>query len=143
MASNIKYPEDQSLWFIEGDNLALITNVDSSGNANTTDRKNWKAIQEAVTDGIMIKYNAEPNSVSKLSDEPDIDNSCHSALVDYVKSRLYLDRAGGTEEPNAAGAALSLSQLHSGKWNDMVKRMGTKKRDKTGGTRSVVPHNLT
>ena len=61
----------------------------------------------------------------------------------YVKSRLYLDRAGSTEEPNAAGAALSLSQLHSGKWNDMVKRMGMKKRDKTGGTRSVVPHNLT
>ena len=58
MASNIKYPEDEAMYYIEGNNLALITNVDSSGNRSTTDRKNWKAIRESVTDGIMIKYQA-------------------------------------------------------------------------------------
>ena len=45
MASNISYPEDVAVWFIEGDKLALITNVDSNGTARTSTRKKWKAIE--------------------------------------------------------------------------------------------------
>ena len=40
MASNIKYPDDRARWFIEGDKICLITNVDSDGNTRTTERKN-------------------------------------------------------------------------------------------------------
>ena len=29
MASSIKYPEEDAVWFIEGDILALLTNVES------------------------------------------------------------------------------------------------------------------
>ena len=39
MASNIKYPEDHAMCFIEGDKLALITDVDSSGNTVSSSRK--------------------------------------------------------------------------------------------------------
>tara|TARA_R100001163_G_C5052372_1_gene189029 strand:+ start:378 stop:809 length:432 start_codon:yes stop_codon:yes gene_type:complete len=142
MASNIKYPEDEAMYYIEGNNLALITNVDSSGNRSTTDRKNWKAIRESVTDGIMIKYQAEPNPVSKLSDTPDVDNACHSGIVDYIKSRLYMDRAGSSSDQNVSAVALNLSAGHESKWKEMVRRMGMKKRDKTGGTRSIVPYDI-
>ena len=54
MASNIKYPENSARWFIEGDKICLVTNVDSSGNINNSGRKRFKAIQEAVTNGLII-----------------------------------------------------------------------------------------
>jgi hypothetical protein len=143
MASNIKYPENSCRWFIEGDSFCLITNVDSEGDANTTARKNWKAIQEAVTDGILLYYYAEPNGVSSLSDVPDIDNSLHLALVDYVKRCLYMDKAGQSADPNASTVSTSVSMQHQRRWDEAVKRFGMKKRDKTGGMRSILPHSLT
>ena len=137
MASNIKYPENSCVWYIEGDNFVLLTNVDSSGNLNTTERKNWKAIQEAVTDGILIKYYAAPDSVSSLSDVPDIDNSLHLALVDYVKKCLYMDKAGTAVDPNQSMVSSNASMMHQQKWDESVKRFGMKKRDKTGGARMM------
>ena len=137
MASNIKYPENSCVWYIEGDNFVLLTNVDSSGNLNTTERKNWKAIQEAVTDGILIKYYAEPDSVSSLSDVPDIDNSLHLSLVDYVKRCLYMDKAGTAVDPNQSMVSSNASMMHQQKWDESVKRFGMKKRDKTGGARMM------
>jgi len=45
MASSIKYPENQAMYFIEGDKLGLITKVDSSGSNRTSSRKKWKALK--------------------------------------------------------------------------------------------------
>ena len=84
MASNIKYPENSSRWFVQGSNLALLTDVDSDGDTRTTTRKKWQAIDEAVTDGILIHYYGEPNSLSSITSSIDLDNSLHLALVDYV-----------------------------------------------------------
>ena len=142
MASNISYPDSSCRWFIEGDSFCLITNVDSSGTANTTARKECKAIQEAVTDGILLFYHAEPNNVSSLSDVPDIDNSLHLSLVDYVKRCLYMDMAGKSHDPNASAVNVNMSMMHQRKWDEAVKRFGMRKRDKTGGSRVVVPSNF-
>ena len=142
MASNITYPESSCLWFVEGDSFCLITNVNSSGTANTTARKNWKAIQETVTDGILLYYYAEPNNVSSLSDVPDIDNSLHLALVDYIKRCLYMDSPGLVADPHASVVGINMSMMHQKRWDEAVKRFGMRKRDKTGGTRSILPHNL-
>jgi len=143
MASNIKYPEDVAVWFIEGDALILLTAVDSSGTARTSTRKKWKAISEAVTDGLLVHFYAEPNKVRNLSDTPDIDNSLHMALVDYVKRCLYMDKAGTVPDVNVAQSALAMSGMHDKKFNEAVKRFGMRKRDKTGGTRAVLPFNFT
>ena len=85
MASSIKYPDSQAMYFIEGDKLALITSVDSNGTARTSSRKKFKAISETVTDGILIQYYSEPNSVTAVTDNLDIDNTLELAVVDYVK----------------------------------------------------------
>ena len=135
MASNITYPESTSRWFIEGDKLCLITKVDSSGNTRTSARKQWKAIAEAVTDGILLHYYAEPNSVKSLNDDIDLDNTMHLALVDYVKKCLYMDKSGTSVDGNVASAAMQMSQMHEKNFNDAVIRYGMKKRDKTGGSR--------
>ena len=135
MASNIKYPDDRARWFIEGDKICLITNVDSDGNTRTTERKQWKAISEAVTDGLLLHYYAEPISVVSINDDLDLDNTMHLAIVDYVKKCLYMDKAGNASDPNIVSTSMQLSNSHQLKFNESIKRYGMRKRDKTGGSR--------
>ena len=135
MASSIKYPDDRARWFIEGDKLCLITNVDSDGNTRTTARKQWQAISEAVTNGLLLHYYAEPNSVLSINDELDLDNTMHLAIVDYVKKCLYMDKAGQSTDPNLTASAMQLSGMHQRNFDDSIKRYGMRKRDKTGGSR--------
>ena len=142
MASNIKYPENQAMYFIEGDKLALITKVDSSGNGRTSSRKQWKAISEAVTDGILIHYYAEPNSVSAVTDNLDIDNALELAVVDYVKKCLYMDKAGTATDAVVMQASMSLANKHERNFKEAVQRYGVRKKDKTGGSRVVKVPNL-
>ena len=143
MASNINFPENSALWFVEGDKLALITKTDSSGNSRTTDRKHYKAIQESITDGLLIHYYGEPNSVVSINDTPDIDNTLHVAIVDYVKKCLYMDKAGASSDPGVSQSAMQMMIQHERRFNETVKRYGMRKRDKTGGTRAVLPFNFT
>ena len=143
MASNISYPEDVAVWFIEGDKLALITNVDSNGTTRTSTRKKWKAIEESVTNGLLLHYYGEPNPVSAITDTPDIDNTLHGALVEYVKGCLYMDKAGLSTDPSMAQTSMALMAQHKKRFNDLLKRFGMRKRDKTGGTRAVLPFNFT
>mgnify|MGYP003110459194 CR=1 FL=1 len=147
MASNITYPDKHAAWFIEGNNLCLITNLDATGNTNSTGsvqsgRKLWKAIQESVTDGILIYYQSEPNKVTSNSDYPDIDNNMHKSLVDYVKKCLYMDKAGKMQDPGQAQLSIAMANMHEKNWIDASKRFGMKKRDKTGGVRTIKPFNM-
>ena len=142
MASSIKYPENQAMYFIEGDKLGLITKVDSSGDNRTSARKKWKAIAEAVTDGLLIHYYAEPNSVSAITDSLDIDNALELSVVDYVKKCLYMDRAGASADPNAGQIAMAMSATHEKRFKEAIQRYGVRKKDKTGGSRVVKVPNL-
>ena len=144
MASNITYPDKHAVWFIEGNNLCLVTNTDSSGNASTTTsgRKTWKAIQESVTDGVLMYYNAEPNKVSSINDSLDIDNTFEKGIVEYVKKCLYMDRAGKTPDANQSQIAMAMSQMHDRNWKEISVKAGMQKRDKTGGTRVIKPFNM-
>jgi len=142
MASSIKYPENDAMYFIEGDSLALITKVDSSGSGRTTSRKQWKAISEAVTNGILIHYYAEPNTVTAITDSLDIDNALELSVVDYVKKCLYMDKAGTTEDPNIMQASMAMATKHERNFKEAVQRYGVRKKDKTGGSRVVKVPNL-
>ena len=142
MASNITYPDKSMLWFIEGDKLGLLSNVDSSGNTRTTDRKQWKAISEFVSEGILLSYQGEPNKVTSITSSLDIDNTLQVSIVDYVKRCLYMDKAAkGRQEDSAV--SLSLAREHNRKFKEGVRKYGQRKREKTGGTRAVVPYDLT
>ena len=142
MASSIKYPDSSAVCYIDGDKLALITNVDASGNARTTARKTWKAIGEAVTNGVLLHYYGEPNRVRTINDEIDLDNSLHLSLVDYIKHRLYLDKAGVSPDAGISQASMLVSTSHEKKFRDAVARYGMRKRNKTGGTRAIVPSDF-
>ena len=142
MASNIKYPEDQVLYFIRGDQLGLITTYSSSGETRTS-RKAYQAIDHAVTNGLLIHYYGNPKRVTAITDTPDVDNLFHSSIVDYVKRCLYMDKAGRSGDPGAAQSSLALAANHEKRFNNAIKKYGVRKREKTGGTRAVVPANFT
>ena len=54
-----------------------------------------------------------------------------------------MDKAGTVPDVNVAQSALAMSGMHEKKFNEAVKRFGMRKRDKTGGTRAVLPFNFT
>ena len=142
MASSYNNPEDFIAWFITGDHLAIVT-TDGSDNDNIHQRLgDYKPINEAVTNGVLIHYSGEPNTVTGISDTPDIDNTMHSSLIDYVKFRLYQDKAGISVDSNASAVAMSMARSHEGKWNEAIRKYGMKKRDKTGGPRRIMPADL-
>ena len=142
MASSDNNPEDFIAWFITGDHLAIVT-TDGSDNDTIHQRLgDYKPINEAVTNGVLIHYSGEPNAVTAIGNTPDIDNSMHSSLIDYVKFRLYQDKAGISVDSNASAVAMSMARSHEGKWNEAIRKYGMKKRDKTGGPRRIMPADL-
>ena len=142
MASSYKKPEDFIAWFINGDHLAIVTTNGSDDNTVHQKLGDYKPIDEAVTNGVLIHYSGEPNTVTAISDTPDIDNTMHSSLIDYVKFRLYQDKAGISVDSNASAVAMSMARSHEGKWNEAIRKYGMKKRDKTGGPRRIMPADL-
>ena len=102
MASTYNSPSDYLAWIIRGNDLGILT---SQYDSSTNIKSEWVAIDESVTDGILINYIAEPDTVTAITDYPDIDNTLHLSLVDYVKSRLYLDKMGKEEDTNRAQLA--------------------------------------
>jgi len=142
MASNFKFPEDEVLYFIRGDQLGLISSHSSAGESRT-DRKAYKAIDHAVSNGVLIHYYGNPNKVVSINSTLDVDNLFHSAIVHYVKKCLYMDRAGVTNDGNVAQVSMGLMSQHERAYDMLIKKYGTKKRSKTGGTRAVVPSNFT
>ena len=136
MASNIKYPEDKDLYFIRGDHLELITTF-SSTNESRTDRKAYQAFDHSVTNGMLLHYYGNPSKVTAITQTPDIDNLFHSAIVDYVKKCLYMDRAGTATDSGMIQTAMAFANKHERSFKQCVQRYGVRKKDKTGGTRVV------
>lgn len=148
MASDVKHPEDVMVWFIKGNNLALATTEGTDSSSVHSKLGDLKAVDTATTDGILIHYYGEPDKISVSasgdysSSYPDIDNTMHTPLIDYIKARLYQDKAGQSAEPNMSAISLNLSNLHDAKWNDAVKKFRERKLDKVGGLRAVRPFDL-
>ena len=120
MASSYNNPEDYIAWFITGDHLAIVTTKGSDSDTIHQKEGDYKPIDEAVTNGVLIHYSAEPNAVSALTDVPDIDNTMHSSLIDFVKYRLYQDKAGTTADGNIASVAMTMARTHENKYNELI-----------------------
>ena len=138
LTGNVKYPENQILYYIRGDHLSLVTTYSSSAETRTS-RKAYQAIDHNMVNGMLIHYYGNPKRVTAITDTPDVDNLFHSSIVDYVKKCLYMDRAGSTGDTNRSQVAMSMMVQHERKFNNAIKKYGNRKRSKTGGTRAVVP----
>ena len=121
MASTYKYPEDYISWFIKGNHIAVVTLKGNTADSTHGKYGQYKPIDEAVTNGVLLHYYAEPNAVSEITDTPDVDNVFHNSIIDYVKSRLYQDKAGSTRDANVANVSMNMAAVHEGKWNEAVR----------------------
>jgi len=140
--SNHKHPEDDIMWFMQGDNLAIATTKGTDSTSVHSKLGDLKAIDESVMEGILIHYYAEPTAVSAIDGTLDLDNSLHLFVVDYVKSRLFMDKAAQSTDAAVVSSSLNLSNAHERTWKDALVKFGTRKREKVGGSRIVRPFDF-
>ena len=140
--SNHKHPEDDIMWFMQGDNLAISTTKGTDSTSVHSKLGHLKAIDESVIEGLLLHYYAEPTSVDDITDTLDLDNALHLFVVDYVKSRLFLDKASQSTDAAVVSSSLNLANAHERKWKDALVKFGTRKREKVGGSRILRPFDL-
>jgi hypothetical protein len=140
--SNHKYPEDDIVWFIQGDNLAISTTKGTDSTSVHSKLGHLKAIDESVIEGLLLHYYAEPTAIDDITDSLDLDNSLHLFVVDYVKSRLFMDKASQSADAAVVSSSLNLANAHERKWKDALVKFGNRKREKVGGSRIVRPFDF-
>ena len=117
------YPEEYLAWYNVGDRIALVTSK------NTSSKNTFESIDETTSNGLLIEYSAQPREVENRSDVPEVDDTLHSALVNYVNWKLFEDRL---DEVSAASAV-----KYRALWETTVRQEAG--RDKLGGQRANVP----
>ena len=134
MASSIVNPNRNNCYYVKGDTLALLERSATNGE--------WRAIDESISDGALIQYYGEPDEVLVPTDSPDVDNTLHEAFIEFLKARLYLDKAGRQDVRleggmRAAQIYLGLSREHRKIYDEKIRHYGRNKLDKIGGPRFV------
>ena len=140
--SNHKHPEDDVVWFMQGDNLAISTTKGTDSTSVHSKLGHLKAIDESVIEGLLLHYYAEPTAVDDITDSLDLDNALHLFVVDYVKSRLFMDKASQSTDAAVVSSSLNLANAHERKWKDALVKFGTRKREKVGGSRILRPFDF-
>jgi len=140
--SNHKHPEDDVVWFMQGDNLAISTTKGTDSTSVHSKLGHLKAIDESVIEGLLLHYYAEPTAVDDITDSLDLDNALHLFVVDYVKSRLFMDKASQSTDAAVVSSSLNLANAHERKWKDALVKFGNRKREKVGGSRIVRPFDF-
>ena len=120
------YPEEYLSWYNVGDRIALVTSK------NTSNKNSFESIDESTSNGLLIEYSAQPREIENLSDVPEVDDTLHPALVNYVNWKLFEDRL---DEVSAASA-----MKYRALWETTVRQEAG--RDKVGGQRAIVPFGL-
>ena len=131
---------------MQGDNLAISTTKGTDSTSVHSKLGDLKAIDESVMEGILIHYYAEPNALTSISTPDsgvlDLDNSLHLFVVDYVKSRLFMDKAAQSSDAAVVSSSLNLSNAHERSWKDALVKFGNRKREKVGGSRIIRPFDF-
>ena len=138
MAGQYDYPSNYYSWFIEGDDLIIVTNYPTDDNNS----REWISPQETITDGLLIHYLAEPDEVTAITDTLDLENSLHKFVVEYVKAEMYMAEAGKAVMKGDENGAVMMERMalrHEKKWKDEIDKYGMQKKDKIGGRRRFMP----
>jgi len=151
VSSTYKDPSTSFVWWIEGDRIAIATEIGDGGTTETAESK-LKAVQlgtgNTITDGIVISYYAEPDKLeasggnNAIDGTIDIDNALQPLLIDYVKGKALMDAAAKTNNPTIAQIKMASAQQCLANYREGLRKFGMKKNDKTGGTRGIVPADM-
>ena len=142
-------PSDTFVWWIEGDKVAIATTKGDGGTTETAEGKYKAAVigsgSDYISNGFLISYYAEPDKVTAIQGSGstiDLDNVLQPLLIDFVKGNLLLDKAAQASDPNTAAIKGQMAQQFLNNYKEGIRKYGMKKKDKTGGTRAIVPADL-
>ena len=142
-------PSDTFVWWVEGDKLAIATTKGDGSTSETAEGKYKAPIigsgSDYISSGILISYYAEPDEVTAVTGSGstvDLDNQLQPLLIDFVKAHLLFDAAAKENDPNQSAIKMQSGQLFLNNFNQGLIRYGSKKRDKTGGTRAILPFSF-
>ena len=127
-----------------GQNLTVTRGYRDTTDANHVNNSEISTVN-VVSDGIIISYYAEPDKLTAIDGTTalDVDNTLQPALIDYVKSKALMDAASREDNPAIAQIRMAAAQQALASYREAIRKFGMKKNDKTGGTRGIVPPNLT
>jgi len=116
LSSKYTVPSKYLRWFIEDNKIALVTtNIVDSTSINSIFNK----IDESIVNGILVYYEGSVTHLEMSEaihkEEPDINPRLHSALQNYILSRLYGDK------PDMNEADIISANRHYSSWR---KRLG-------------------
>lgn len=145
VSSTYKDPSTSFVWWIEGDRIAIATEIGDGGTTETAETK-LKPVQlgsgNTITDGMVISYYAEPDKLTSITGTLDIDNTLQPLLIDYVKGKALMDAAARENNPAIAQIRMASAQQCLVNYKEGLRKFGMKKNDKTGGTRGIVPADM-
>ena len=145
VSSKYKDPSTSFVWWIEGDRIAIATEIGDGGTSETSETK-LKPVQlgsgNTITDGMVISYYAEPDKLTSITGTLDIDNTLQPLLIDYVKYKALMDAASREDNPAIAQIRMASAQQCLSTYREGLRKFGMKKNEKTGGTRGIVPANM-
>mgnify|MGYP003994358945 FL=1 len=147
VSSTFKDPSLNFVWWIEGDKIAIASSGGDGGTTETA-KGRYKAAMigtgtDHITSGVLISYYAEPDKLESITGTIDIDNTLQPAIIAYVKAKALLDAAARTNNAELAQIKMQSAQMAMNEYKQMVTKYGVRRRDKTGGTRGIVPTNFT
>jgi len=128
-------------------NDLTVTRGYKSTTAAEHDDDSYLYTTDILTNGILISYYAEPDKVDNssgtgISATIDLDNSLQPLLIDFVKGHLLIDAAAKSSDPQTSGLKMQMGTQFLNLYKEGIRRYGMKKKDKTGGTRAIVPADL-
>ena len=132
VTSTFKNPESTFVWWIEGDKIAIATTEGDADTRNSGESQLKAPVigsgSDKITGGMLLSYYAEPDE--------------YPAIICFVKAKALMDKAAATNNPQIAQMKLASAQLMMQEYKEEVRKFGAKRRDKTGGTRAVVPADM-
>ena len=95
MASKLNYPSDYFVWYNDDDRLAILCVDDSSLPGERTSEKYDTYQGATVENGIRINFHSKYEELSNITHDlktnGGLDSALHTAVLCYVKSRLFED----------------------------------------------------
>lgn len=139
-------PSSSFTWWIEGDKIAIVTTEGDAGTTLTSEGKLKAPVigsgSDYIQNGLLISFYAEPDEYSTMTAAIDIDNALQPAIIAYVKAKALMDAASKTNNPQLAQIKMQGANVALGEYRESVRKFGAKRRDKTGGTRAILPADL-
>ena len=126
-------------------NDLTVTRGYKSTTAASHDDNSSLSTTDVLSNGILISYYAEPDEVTAVTGSGstvDLDNQLQPLLIDFVKAHLLFDAAAREKDPNQSAIRMQSGQVFLNNFKEGLIRYGSKKSDKTGGTRAILPFSF-